>query len=140
MRRGLLARWREPSMLPGFPLAMGLTLAYLGVIVIIPLAALVFKPWEAGISGVWSTLTEPRVVAALRLSFTTSALAALLNAPLGLIIAWTLVRYEFPGRRIIDALVDLPFALPTAVAGIALTSLYAPNGPIGALAAKVGVK
>jgi sulfate transport system permease protein len=140
MRRGLLARWREPSVLPGFPLAMGLTLAYLGVIVIIPLAALVFKPWEAGVSGVWRTLTEPRVLAALRLSFSTSALAALLNAPLGLIIAWTLVRYEFPGRRIIDALVDLPFALPTAVAGIALTTLYAPNGLIGALAAKVGVK
>ena len=140
MRRGLIARWREPSVLPGFPLAMGITLAYLGVIVVVPLAALVFKPWESGISGVWHTLTEPRVVAALRLSFTTSALAALLNAPLGLIIAWTLVRYEFPGRRIIDALVDLPFALPTAVAGIALTTLYAPNGAIGALAAKIGIK
>jgi len=127
-------------MLPGFPLAMGLTLAYLGVIVVIPLAALVFKPWQAGLSGVWHTLTEPRVLAALRLSFSTSALAALVNAPLGLVIAWTLVRYEFPGRRIIDALVDLPFALPTAVAGIALTTLYAPNGAIGALAAKVGVK
>jgi sulfate transport system permease protein len=140
MRRGLIARWREPSVLPGFPLAMGLTLAYLGLIVVVPLAALVFKPWESGISGVWHTLTEPRVVAALRLSFTTSALAALLNAPLGLIVAWTLVRYDFPGRRIIDALVDLPFALPTAVAGIALTTLYAPNGAIGALAAKIGIK
>ncbi len=140
MRRGLIARWREPSVLPGFPLAMGITLAYLGVIVVIPLAALVVKPWSSGMSGVWHTLTEPRVVAALRLSFSTSALAALVNAPLGLIVAWTLVRYDFPGRRIIDALVDLPFALPTAVAGIALTTLYAPNGAIGALAAKIGIK
>jgi sulfate transport system permease protein len=140
MRRGLIARWREPSVLPGFPLALGLTLAYLGAIVIVPLAALVLKPWSLGAVGVWHELTEPRVLAALRLSFGTSALAALVDAPFGLIIAWTLVRYEFPGRRLIDALVDLPFALPTAVAGIALTTLYAPNGLVGALAAKVGIK
>jgi sulfate transport system permease protein len=133
-------RWREPSVLPGFPLALGLTLAYLGAIVIIPLSVLALKPWSLGALGVWRELTEPRVLAALRLSFTTSALAALVDAPLGLIISWTLVRYEFPGRRLIDALVDLPFALPTAVAGIALTTLYAPNGLIGALAAKVGIK
>ena len=133
-------RWREPSVLPGFPLALGLTLAYLGAIVIIPLAVLALKPWSLGALGVWRELTEPRVLAALRLSFTTSALAALVDAPLGLIISWTLVRYEFPGRRLIDALVDLPFALPTAVAGIALTTLYAPNGLMGALAAKVGIK
>jgi sulfate transport system permease protein len=140
MPRSLTARWREPSVLPGFPLALGLTLAYLGVIVIGPLAALVLKPWSLGVAGVWHELTDPRVLAALRLSFGTSALAALVDAPLGLIIAWTLVRYEFPGRRLIDAVVDLPFALPTAVAGIALTALYAPNGPLGALAAKVGIK
>ena len=140
MKRGLIARWREPSVLPGFPLAFGLTVAYLGAIVIIPLAALVLKPWSLGLHGIWRELTEPRVLAALRLSFGTSALAALVDAPLGLIIAWTLVRYEFPGRRLIDALVDLPFALPTAVAGIALTTLYAPNGLMGALAAKVGIK
>jgi sulfate transport system permease protein len=140
MGGGLIARWREPSVLPGFPLTLGVTLAYLGVIVVLPLTALALKPWSLGLSGVWSELTEPRVLAALRLSFGVSALAALVDAPLGLIIAWTLVRYAFPGRRLLDALVDLPFALPTAVAGIALTALYAPDGPLGALAAKVGVK
>ena len=140
MSRSLIARWREQSVLPGFPLALGLTLAYLGVILVIPLAALVLKPWSIGVAGVWHELTEPRVLAALRLSFGTSALAALVDAPLGLLIAWTLVRYEFPGRRLIDAIVDLPFALPTAVAGIALTALYAPNGPLGALFAKIGIK
>ena len=142
--RGVVARrpwrWREPSVLPGFPLALGVTLTYLGLIVIIPLAALALRPWELGLVGVWRTLTDPRVLAALRLSFGVSALAALVNAPLGLIVAWTLVRYEFPGRRILDALVDLPFALPTAVAGIALTALYAPTGPFGALAAHFGIK
>jgi len=121
------ARWRQPSVLPGFPLAFGLTVTYLGFIVILPLAALVLKPWSL-------------VLAALRLSFGTSVLAALVDGVLGLIIAWTLVRYEFPGRRLVDAIVDLPFALPTAVAGIALTALYAPTGPLGALAAKFGLK
>jgi sulfate transport system permease protein len=135
-----LKGWRERSVLPGFPLALGVTLAWLGAIVLLPLTALALRPWELGAQGVWATLTEPRVLAALRLSFGLSALAALLNAPLGLLIAWTLVRYEFPGRRVLDALVDLPFALPTAVAGIALTALYAPNGPLGALAARVGIK
>jgi sulfate transport system permease protein len=135
-----LRGWRERSVLPGFPLALGVTLAWLGLIVLLPLTALALRPWELGPAGVWKTLTEPRVLAALRLSFGLSALAALLNAPLGLMTAWTLVRYEFPGRRVLDALVDLPFALPTAVAGIALTALYAPNGPLGALAARVGIK
>jgi sulfate/thiosulfate transport system permease protein len=136
----LRMRWREPSVLPGFGVSLGVTLAYLGAIVLVPLAALALKPWELGLAGVWSALTEPRVLAALRLSFGTSALAALVNAPLGLLVAWVLVRYEFPGRRLLDALVDLPFALPTAVAGIALTALYAPTGPLGALAARVGIK
>src|SRR5580692_8521536 len=135
-----LRRWREPSILPGFPLALGITLAYLGVIVVLPLTALALRPWELGLGGVWRSLTEERVLAALKLSFGISALAALINAPLGLLIAWVLVRYEFPGRRVLDALVDLPFALPTAVAGIALTALYAPTGPLGAIAAKVGIK
>jgi sulfate transport system permease protein len=135
-----LRGWRERSVLPGFPLALGVTLAWLGLIVLLPLTALALRPWELGPAGVWKTLTEPRVLAALRLSFGLSALAALLNAPLGLMTAWTMVRYEFPGRRVLDALVDLPFALPTAVAGIALTALYAPNGPLGALAARVGIK
>ena len=133
-------RWREPSILPGFPLALGWTLMWLGLIVLLPLTALVLRPWEVGLSGIWATLTEPRVLAALRLSFGVSLLAALVNAPLGLIVAWTLTRYDFPGRRLVDALVDLPFALPTAVAGIALTAIYAPTGPLGALFAQVGIK
>jgi sulfate/thiosulfate transport system permease protein len=133
-------RWVEPSILPGFPLAMGITLAYLGAIVVLPLAALALKPWELGLDGVIAALTEPRVAAALKLSFGLSALAALISAPLGLVLAWTLVRYRFPGRRILDAMVDLPFALPTAVAGIALTALYAPNGPLGEIAARFGIK
>ena len=135
-----LRRWRERSVLPGFPLALGITLAWLGAIVVIPLTALALRPWESGVGGVVATLTNPRVLASLRLSFGLSALAALLNLPLGLLVAWTLERYAFPGRRVLDALVDLPFALPTAVAGIALTALYAPNGPLGLLAAKAGLK
>jgi sulfate transport system permease protein len=136
----LRGRWRERSVLPGFPLALGITLAWLGAIVVIPLTALALRPWEAGVGGVWATLTNARVLASLRLSFGLSALAALVNLPLGLMIAWTLERYAFPGRRVLDALVDLPFALPTAVAGIALTALYAPNGPLGELAARAGIK
>ncbi|HKT54425.1 MAG TPA: sulfate ABC transporter permease subunit CysT [Caulobacteraceae bacterium] len=127
-------------MLPGFSLSLGVTLAYLAAIVLIPLAALALKPWTLGVGGVWDALTQPRALAALRLSFGASALAALINAPLGLLIAWVLVRYQFPGRRLVDALVDLPFALPTAVAGIALTALYVPTGPLGALAAHLGIK
>lgn len=133
-------RWKQPSILPGFPLAMGWTLTYLGLVVVLPLIALVVRPWELGLSGIWATLTEPRVLAALRLSFGTSLLAALTNVPIGLLVAWTLTRYEFPGRRVVDAFVDLPFALPTAVAGIALTAIYGPSGPLGELFAKVGIK
>jgi sulfate transport system permease protein len=138
--QSLTRRWLTPSVSPGFPLAMGLTLTYLGVIVVIPLAALVLKPWSLGLAGVWRVLSDPRVLAALRLSFGSATLAALVDAVLGTLIGWTLVRYEFPGRRLLDAIVDLPFALPTAVAGIALTALYAPNGPLGALAAMAGIK
>jgi sulfate transport system permease protein len=133
-------RWVEPSILPGFGLSLGVVLVYLSLVVMIPLAALALRPWEIGLDGVIRTLTDDRVAAALKLSFGLSLLAALTNAPLGLLLAWTLVRYEFPGRRIIDALVDLPFALPTAVAGIALTAIYAPNGPLGELFARVGIK
>jgi sulfate transport system permease protein len=138
--RSRLSRWVEPNILPGFGLGMGITLTYLSLIVIIPLIALAIRPLELGPLGIWHTLTEDRVAASLRLSFGLSALAALLNAPLGLLLAWTLTRYEFPGRRLLDALVDLPFALPTAVAGIALTAIYAPNGLIGAQLVKVGIK
>jgi len=119
---------------------MTITLTWLGVIVLIPLAALAIRPWELGPDGVWRTLTDDRVVAAFRLTFGGSAIAAALDAALGLIVAWVLVRYRFPGRRLLEAVVDLPFALPTAVAGIALTAIYAPNGPLGALFEGVGIK
>jgi len=138
--RPRLVRWREASILPGFGLSLGVTITYLSVIVLIPLISLAIRPWELGLAGVWRTLTDERVAAALNLSFSLSAYAALLNAVFGLLIAWVLVRYDFPGRRLLDAIVDMPFALPTAVAGIALTALYAPTGPLGALAEKVGLK
>ena len=128
-------RFRERSALGGFWPAYGFTVFYLGVIVIVPLAALVLRPWELGLDGVWKLVSSPCVVAALKLSFGAAALAAAINAVFGAIVAWVLVRYEFPGKRIIDALVDLPFALPTAVAGIALAAIYAPSGAIGALLA-----
>jgi sulfate transport system permease protein len=138
--RSRLSRLREPSILPGFGLSLGVSLAYLGAIVILPLTALAIRPWEIGLSGIWRTLTDERVAKALSLSFSLSAYAALTNAVLGLLVAWTLSRYEFPGRRLLDALVDLPFALPTAVAGIALTAIYGPSGPLGEVAAKFGIK
>jgi sulfate transport system permease protein len=126
--------------LPGFGLSLGVTLTWLSLIVLIPLSALAIRPWENGAAHVWATLTDERVLASLRVSFLTAAAAAAVNAPIGLLIAWVLVRYRFPLRRFIDALVDLPFALPTAVAGIALTAIYAPNGPLGALFDKIGIK
>jgi sulfate transport system permease protein len=121
-------------------LALGFTLTYLSLIVLIPLAALVLKGTSLGASGFWHVITEPRTLAALRLSFVTSLIAASVNAVFGVVIAWVLVRYEFPGRRLLDAFVDLPFALPTAVAGIALTALYAPNGWIGSWLDPLGIK
>ncbi|MDP3384978.1 MAG: sulfate ABC transporter permease subunit CysT [Phenylobacterium sp.] len=132
--------WRKDSVLPGFPLALGLTLTWLSLIFLIPLSALLLRPWELGLSGFWTVVTDPRVLAALRISFGAAALAAAINAGLGLLIAWVLSRYDFPGRRWVDALVDLPFALPTAVAGIALTAIYAPNGPLGAPLAEMGLR
>jgi sulfate transport system permease protein len=127
--------------IPGFGLAFGITAAWLSVIVLIPLAALAIKPWDLGMVGVWVSVTEPRVLAALGLSFGAALLAAALNLPIGLVIAWAIVRLRFPGRAILDAAVDLPFALPTAVAGIALTAIFAPNGWLGApLAAAFGVQ
>jgi sulfate transport system permease protein len=133
-------RFKKPSVLPGFGLTLGFALFYLSVIVLIPLAALLLRPWELGVDGVFAVVTAPRVIAALKLSFGAALIASLINAVFGLIVAWVLVRYEFPGKRIIDALVDLPFALPTAVAGIALTTLYAPNGWIGQYLEPVGIK
>jgi sulfate transport system permease protein len=136
--RGLALK--RPSAIPGFGLALGFTLTYLSLIVLIPLAALVLKAATLGFSGFWDVVTGPRTLAALRLSFFTSLYAAAVNAVFGVIIAWVLVRYRFPGRRLFDAFVDLPFALPTAVAGIALTALYAPNGWLGSLLAPLGIK
>jgi sulfate transport system permease protein len=123
----------EPSALPGFWPALGFTLVYLSFFVLLPLAALALRPWEAGLDHVWNVLSNPRTVAALKLSFGAAFVAACINAVFGTIVAWVLVRYDFPGRRLADAFVDLPFALPTAVAGIALAAIYAPNGVIGSL-------
>ena len=131
---------RAPSVLPGFGPALGFALAYLSVIVLMPLAALVLRPAELGFSGFVAVVTQPRVLAALRLSFGASLIAAAVNAVFGLIVAWVLVRYNFPGKKIVDALVDLPFALPTAVAGVALTALYSPNGWIGRLLQPFGIE
>ena len=121
------------SVLPGFDLALGFTLLYLSFIVLIPLSAAFLKTATMSWPAFWAAVSSPRVLASYRLTFGASLAAALLNAFFGLIVAWVLVRYEFPGRRVVDALVDLPFALPTAVAGIALTALYAPNGWVGQL-------
>jgi sulfate transport system permease protein len=132
--------WVEHSALPGFGGALGFTLFYVGLIILLPLAALAARPWEHGLPGMVDAILRPRTLAALRLSFTAALLAAAVNVGMGLLIAWVLVRYRFAGRRVVDALVDLPFALPTAVAGIALATLYGPNGWIGAGLARLGVK
>ena len=126
--------------LPGFGLTLGYTLFYLSVIVLIPLSALVFTSFSLSWGQFWTAVASPRVLASYRLTFGASFLAALVNLVFGLLIAWVLVRYRFPGKRIVDALVDLPFALPTAVAGIALTSLLADNGWVGSLLAPLGIQ
>ncbi len=122
---------KRHSVLPGFDLALGFTLLYLGFIVLIPLSAAFLKTFTMTWPAFWDAVASPRVLASYRLTFGASFAAALLNAVFGLVVAWVLVRYEFPAKRVVDALVDLPFALPTAVAGIALTALYAGNGWIG---------
>jgi sulfate/thiosulfate transport system permease protein len=132
--------FKRPSVLPGFGITLGFAVAYLSIIVLLPLSALVLRPATLGLDGFLGVLTDSRVLAALRLSFGAAFIAALVNAFFGLIVAWILVRYNFPGKRVVDALVDLPFALPTAVAGIALATIYAPNGWIGSLVAPLGLK
>ena len=132
--------FKKPSVIPGFGLALGFTLTYLCLIVLIPLAALVLKTSALGWEEFWRIATDPRTLAALRVSFGLSLAAAAVNAVFGFIVAWVLVRYKFPGRRVLDAIVDLPFALPTAVAGIALTALYAQNGWIGQFTEPLGFK
>ena len=132
--------FRKHSVLPGFSLALGYSVIYLALIVLIPLAAVFLKSSELGFGGFWNAVTQPRVLASFKLSFGASLIAAGINVVFGLIFAWVLVRYRFPGKRLIDALIDLPFALPTAVAGIALATLYAKNGWIGSLLEPLGIE
>ncbi|HKX65412.1 MAG TPA: sulfate ABC transporter permease subunit CysT [Rhizomicrobium sp.] len=131
---------RSRHVLPGFSLSLGFTLFYLTGLVLIPLLALVLRPAELGLDGFWSAISTPRVLASLRLSFGMALAAAAIDSLFGFIIAWVLVRYRFPGKALLDAVIDLPFALPTAVAGIALSTLYAPNGWIGSLLIAHGIK
>ena len=126
--------------LPGFGLSLGYTLVYLSLIVLIPLAAVFIKTASMGWGEFWTTVTDPQVVSSYRVSFVTSLVAAGINVVFGLMLAWSLVRYQFWGKRFVDALIDLPFALPTAVAGITLSALYAKNGWIGSLLAPLGIK
>jgi sulfate transport system permease protein len=131
---------RSRRVLPGFRVTMGFTILYLCLIVVMPLLTLPLKTATLPWATVWATISAPRVLASYRLSFVTSLEAAAVNAVFGLLLSWVLVRYSFPGRRIVDALIDLPFALPTAVAGIVLTTLYAPNGLFGAALVGWGIK
>jgi len=134
-----MPRRRPRRVLPGFGLTLGYTMAYLSLLVLIPLSAVFIRSFGSGWSHFWEVATAPRVIASLRLSFGASLIAALINVIFGFIVAWVLVRYTFPFRRLVDAMVDLPFALPTAVAGIALTALYAPNGWLGMWLKPLGV-
>jgi sulfate transport system permease protein len=134
------ARWRQPSVLPGFGLSMGITLAFLSLLVLVPLSTLFLKTAGIGLGGLWELATSERAVASYKLSFGAAAVAASLNAFFGLIVAWVLVRYPFPGREIVDAIVDLPFALPTAVGGIALTAIYSSKGWLGSKLMAVGIQ
>ena len=126
------------DVLPGFGLSLGYTLVYLSLIMLIPLCALALKAFGGGWHTLYGVLTSPRVLASLRLTFGTAAIAALVNAVFGFLTAWVLVRYRFPGRRLLDAMVDLPFALPTAVSGIALTAIFSPAGPLGIFLTHIG--
>ena len=138
-----MAKQKKPTrknVLPGFSLSLGYTILYLSLLVLIPLAAAFIKTSELGFAEFWQVVTAPRVLASYRLTFGASLIGASINALFGLLVAWVLVRYSFPGKRLVDALVDLPFALPTAVAGIALTAVYAGNGWIGSVLEPLGLK
>jgi sulfate transport system permease protein len=135
-----MAKLRAHSVLPGFGLTLGYTIFYLSLLVLIPLSTLFVKSFTLGWGEFWSTVTSPRVMASYRLTFGASLVAAIINSVFGFIVAWSLVRYTFPGRRFIDAMVDLPFALPTAVSGIALTSIYSKNGWFGQYLEPLGIK
>jgi sulfate transport system permease protein len=130
---------RRSSVLPGFGLTLGYTILYLSLIVLLPLVALVTRPSSLGLAELWGAVASPRVVASYRVTFGASLVGASINAVFGLVVAWTLVRTDFPGKRVVDALVDLPFALPTAVSGIALTAVYAPTGWIGRFLEPLGI-
>lgn len=136
----MIFRIKKSSVLPGFGPALGFTIFYLSLIVLIPLSATLLKTFSLTWAEFWDTVTAPRVMASYQLSFGAALLAAAINAVFGLLVAWVLVRYSFPGKRLIDAFVDLPFALPTAVAGIALTAVYSGNGWIGSLLEPHGIK
>jgi sulfate transport system permease protein len=133
-------RPRSHGVLPGFGLSLGITCTYLSLMVLLPLATVVVRTTDLSWTSFWSTVTDPRVMASYRVTFGASLVAALLNTVFGLLVAWVLVRYRFPGRRVVDAMVDLPFALPTAVAGIALTTLYASSGWVGRYLEPLGIK
>ncbi len=135
-----MKNWRQPSILPGFGLTLGYTIFYLTVIILIPLVGLVWRSASLGWEEFFAIATDERTMLALKVSFGSALVAGAINAVFGVIVAWVLVRYDFPGRRLLDAVVDLPFALPTAVAGISLAALYAPNGWIGSLLAPLGIK
>jgi sulfate transport system permease protein len=136
----MIHRIKQHSVLPGFGLTMGYTIFYLSVIVLIPLSAMFIKAGRMGPLDFWQTITTSRVLAAYKLTFGASLVAATINAVFGFIVAWVLVRYTFPLKRLVDAMVDLPFALPTAVSGIALTAIYAPNGWVGQYLEMVGIR
>lgn len=136
----MVFRFRQPGVLPGFGLTLGFALGYLGLIVLIPLAMAFFEAFQLSAAQFWEIVLSPRVLASYRLTFGAAFLAAAVNAVFGLVVAWVLVRYRFPGQRLVDALVDLPFALPTAVAGITLTTLYSGNGWIGQYLKPLGFK
>ena len=136
MRLALIKR----SVLPGFGLTLGYTLLYLSLIVLVPLAALFARTASMPLAQFWETVTEPRVLAAYRLTFGASLIGAAINALFGFVVAWSLVRYRFPGRKLLDSLIDLPFALPTAVSGIALTAIFAKNGWLGQFLEPIGIK
>jgi len=131
---------RYNSVIPGFNLTLGYTITYLSLVVLIPLACMFIKTFELSLEQFWAIVSHKRTLNALKLSFSTALVAALFNAVIGTLLAWVLVRYKFFGRKIIEAMIDLPFALPTAVAGIALTALYAPSGWVGSIAHSFGIK
>lgn len=132
--------FRQHSVIPGFGLTLGYTVFYLSIFVLLPLSALFLRAASQPLDGFWHAVTEPRVMASYRLTFGASLIGAIINVFFGFIVAWCLVRYKFPGRKLMDALVDLPFALPTAVSGIALTAIYAQTGWLGQYLDKIGIK